>query len=143
MTVRFSCMLQMKNVLLFLRWSNMKHCVSYNFCFLYWTIFIYFRQWIISLSLVLALTSACEPADRVLLHFAHLRHGRCQSFPSEVTFSARKKIEQAMWPIGLRHALFSKKVIRNCILFLSNCQATLKCCFQFQDFIVYFIGQYG
>ncbi len=36
-------------------------------------------------------TSACEPGVSVLLHFAHLRHGRCQSFPMEVTFSAEMR----------------------------------------------------
>lgn len=36
------------------------------------------------------LTSAWEPDDRTFLHFSHLRHGRCQSLPSDVTFSAAK-----------------------------------------------------
>lgn len=36
----------------------------------------------------LKLTSACEPAERVLLHFSHFRQGLCQSLPSEVTLSA-------------------------------------------------------
>lgn len=34
------------------------------------------------------LTSAWPPDVRVLLHFSHLKQGRCQSFPREVTFSA-------------------------------------------------------
>lgn len=34
------------------------------------------------------LTSAWPPAFKVFLHFSHFRHGRCQSFPREVTFSA-------------------------------------------------------
>ena len=33
-------------------------------------------------------TSACPPAERVFLHFSHLRQGRCQSLPSEDTLSA-------------------------------------------------------
>lgn len=37
----------------------------------------------------LRLTSECWPAERVLLHSAHLRQGRCQSFPREVTRSAK------------------------------------------------------
>lgn len=32
--------------------------------------------------------SAWPPDVRVLLHFSHLKQGRCQSFPREVTFSA-------------------------------------------------------
>lgn len=36
-------------------------------------------------------TSAWLPAANVLLHFAHFRHPRCQSFPMEETFSAIKK----------------------------------------------------
>lgn len=40
------------------------------------------------------LTSACEPADSVLLHFSHLRQGLCQSFPSDVTFSAVKQTKR-------------------------------------------------
>ena len=37
---------------------------------------------------VCRLTSACDPADSVLLHFSHFRQGLCQSFPSDVTLSA-------------------------------------------------------
>lgn len=40
-------------------------------------------------------TSECEPADRVLLHFSHFRHGLCQSFPREVTLSA-----EGLWGSG-------------------------------------------
>lgn len=40
------------------------------------------------------LTSAWEPDDRTFLHFSHLRHGRCQSLPSDVTFSAAKHIKK-------------------------------------------------
>jgi hypothetical protein len=37
------------------------------------------------------LTSAWLPEDNVFLHFSHLRHGLCQSFPKDVTFSAINK----------------------------------------------------
>ncbi len=40
------------------------------------------------LSFLLFLTSAWLPGARVLLHLSQRRQGRCQSFPSDVTFSA-------------------------------------------------------
>lgn len=44
-------------------------------------------------------TSACDPGARVFLHLSHRRHGRCQSFPKDVTFSAgnREKRRSNCW----------------------------------------------
>lgn len=43
------------------------------------------------------LTSAWPPDVRVLLHFSHLKQGRCQSFPREVTFSAAMERRRVSW----------------------------------------------
>ena len=51
-----------------------------------------------------AVTSAWPPELNVFPHFAHFRHGLCQSFPREDTFSAKTKKDEARFKHRSSHA---------------------------------------
>lgn len=67
--------------------------------------------------LLLSLTSAWLPADKVLLHLSQRRQGRCQSLPSDVTFSAivtqtHKHTCQTPWqPLHDSHPLLLRELL--------------------------------
>lgn len=56
------------------------------------------------------LTSAWPPDVRVLLHFSHLKQGRCQSFPREVTFSAAMERRWVIWGAEQAQVSFGRLV---------------------------------
>jgi len=54
------------------------------------------------------LTSACDPAAKVLLHFLHFKQPLCQSLPREETFSAENKQHiQSYFPFSF--------IIKHCV----------------------------
>lgn len=76
---------------------------------------------------VTSLTSACDPGLKVFLHFVHLKHGRCQSLPSEVTFSARRNDLRNNWsPLTKVNLFTTTGTLRHDYRWLMNGRAQLE-----------------